>query len=127
MPHSTEDLAAIAHELRSALLHGDAATLDALLDEEFSLAGVAGSGDREVVLAAVRPGALALDAIEIERERIRVFGELGVTDTLAQIRGTYEGAPLRARLRLRATFRLTHDWSLIAADLRRATRAAPTD
>lgn len=124
MPHSTDDLQAIVDELRAALVHGDANALDALLDGEFQLTSRAPAGldGRDELIAAVRSDKLRTQPAEIERERLRVLGELATTDTIASCSGTYEGAPWGARLRIRATWRLDGDWSLISADLRPATR-----
>lgn len=123
MPHSTDDLAAAEDELRRAQLAADVVAMEALLDDEaelFDEAGVASSKPEEI--EAFRSGRLRLREYAVERQRVRVLGELGTTDVVAEVAGTREGAPFQARLRFQRTWRLTSDWSVVATHVSQVKR-----
>lgn len=123
MPHSTDDLAAAEDELRRAQLAADVVAMEALLDDEIELFdedGISSTKDEEI--EGFRTGRVRFHAFAVERERVRVLGELGTTDMVAEVTGTRGGAPFRARLRVQRTWRLTHDWSVVATHVSRVRR-----
>lgn len=123
MPHSTDDLAAAEDELRRAQLAADVVAMEALLDDEVELLdedGVSSTKDEEI--DHFRTGRVRVHEFIVERQRVRVLGELGTTDVVADVAGTRGGAPFRARLRFQRTWRLSSDWSVVAAHVSRAKR-----
>lgn len=116
VPHSTDDLEAAELELQRAMLHADVVALEALLDDE---AQFVGPGEalfvKDDILDAYRSGRLRVRAFEVERSRVRVIDELGLTDVLATASGTHEGAPFQTRLRYQRTWRLADAWAVVSA------------
>lgn len=117
MPPTTDDLAEADDEVWAALRHADADALEAIADPESTIElppfGVASLDE---LLHAMRTGALRLEAVELERRRLRIVGEeLATTDAVATVTGTTGGAPFRTRLRWIRTWRLAAAWVLIAA------------
>ena len=116
MPPTTDDLEAADDEVWAALRHGDADALEAITDREATIALPAlGVDDLDGLLRALRTGALDVEAVDLERRRIRIAGELATTDAVATVTGTVGGAPVRARLRWIRTWRLGAAWVLVAA------------
>lgn len=116
MPHSTDDLAAAEDELQRALLAADVVALDALLDDEVELVDEVGVGStKDAEMEGLRSGRVRWREIAVERQRVRVLGELGTTDVVASVAGTRGGAPFQARLRFQRTWRLADAWTVVAA------------
>lgn len=112
-------------ELRRAQLAADVIAMEALLDDEVELVdetGVTSTKGEEI--EAFRSGRVRLREFAVERQRVRVLGELGTTDVVAQVAGTRGGAPFRARLRFQRTWRLSDDWSVVAAHVSLVKRSA---
>lgn len=124
MPHSTDDLADAEDELRRALLAADVIALDALLDDEIELVDEAGvSSTKHEEIEAFRSGRVRLAELAVERQRVRVLGELGTTDVVASVAGTRGGAPFQARLRFQRTWRLSDAWAVVASHASHVRRA----
>ena len=116
MPHSTDDLEAAELELQRAVLAADVGALDALLDDEVTFVGPDGAAlSKEQDLEAYRSGRLKVTEFAVERQRVRVLGELGLADLVATVAGTSEGAPFRMRLRYQRTWRLKEEWAVVSA------------
>lgn len=116
MPPTTDDLEAADDEVWAALLHGDADAIEAMLDPEATVElSSLGAPDADALIGALRAGRLRLTALEIERRRLRITGELATTITVATVSGTQGGAPFRTRLRWVRTWRLEAAWVLVAA------------
>lgn len=116
MPPSTDDLEAADDELWSALRHGDADAIAGITDAEATLDhAVLGERTRGELLAALRTGTIAITAVELERRRLRITGELATSISTVTLAGTDGGVPFRARLRWVRTWRLEAAWILIAA------------
>lgn len=116
MPPTTDDLAEADDELWSALLHGDADAIEAIADPDVSIdLDPFAAHAMDELAAALRTGRLRVEAVDLERRRLRITGELATTDAVATVTGTHGGAPFKARLRWIRTWRLEAAWVLIAA------------
>lgn len=117
VPHSNDDLDEAERELQRAWLHADVIALEALLDDEIEFVGpgadVAVTKDDEI--EGYRSGRARMTAFEVERQRVRVIDELGVTDVVARVAGRRGGAPHEQRLRFVRTWRLADGWVLVSS------------
>ncbi|MDQ8046292.1 MAG: nuclear transport factor 2 family protein [Solirubrobacteraceae bacterium] len=126
VPHSTDDLADAELELQRAWLHADVIALEALLDDEvefFEPGGVDPRGKDEEI-EGHRSGRVRTVAFVVERQRVRVIEELGVTDVVAAVAVREHGEVVERRLRFVRSWRLADGWVLVGSHASVA-RAAP--
>lgn len=117
VPHSTDDLADAELELQRAWLHADVIALEALLDDEVELVGPGGEATRskDEEVEGYRSGRVRTTGFEVERQRVRVMEELGVTDVVATVTGRRGDEPFEGRLRFVRTWRLADGWVLVSS------------
>jgi hypothetical protein len=116
VPHSTDDLVEAEEALQRAMLYGDADALEAFLDDEIVLVGATGqSSFKPDEVDAYRSGRRRLHRFEVERSRVRVLEELGLTFTTALVEGTVDGVPFSRRERHTRTWRLGDEWTVVAS------------
>lgn len=116
VPHSTDDLEAAELELQRAFLHADAGSLEALLDDEAEFSWLDGTLlAKDAFIETYRSGRMRLSRFEVERSRVRVLEELGLTDVIATIAGHDAGEPFELRLRFQRTWKLADDWTVVSA------------
>ena len=91
MPSEAEIYAAESR-LRSAMLDGDAAALEALLSEDLVFTDEDGrSVTRDEEVAEFRSRRLRLDLIEVEDLQVRMLGDCAVTCLRVRMAGTHGG------------------------------------
>lgn len=149
MPPTTDDLAAACDELRRGWRDADADALDALIDGDATIVWFGRESCKGALVDAAQTGRLRIADWKTVRERVRVLGELGRSDELAQITwsefesaggapsrpagaGSMSDSPHAAQtrsqfagsrlIRVTATWQLTDEWRLVAAH---ATAADP--
>ncbi|MGW8266538.1 MAG: nuclear transport factor 2 family protein [Longimicrobiales bacterium] len=97
---SKEALLTVFDRFRDALFACDTETLDALMAEGYRSYNLRGEEeDRNVVLAAYRPGGVTLTDFEVSELRIEVFSEVGVLTGRGFVAGTWEGQSWSHHLR----------------------------
>jgi hypothetical protein len=116
VPNSTDDLAEAELALQRAILHSDGDALELLLDDEAELTGPDGSRwTKDEDIEQYRTGALRITGFEVERSRVRVMEELGLSFLTAAVEGAQNGARFAARMRITRTWRLGEEWTLRAS------------
>lgn len=116
VPHSTDDLADAELAYQRALLHADVDALALLLDDEVQVSSPGGEPNgKDAALEELRSGRLRIRALEVERSRVRVLEELGLSFITVTVRGTHAGVPFSSRERHTRTWRLAEDWVLVAS------------
>jgi hypothetical protein len=116
VPNSTEDLAEAELALQRAVLHSDTAALEHLLDDEAELTGPDGVRvGKDEDIERYRSGQLRIERFEVERTRVRVMEELGLSFLTATLAGSSGGDPFQQRLRITRTWRLGEEWALVAS------------
>ena len=116
VPHSTDDLAEAELAFQRALLYGDAAALAVLLDDEITIVRPGGhTSTKDEELAAFSTGELRIGSLEVERSRVRVLEELGLSFVTLVISGTRAGVPFTGRERHTRTWRLADEWIVVAS------------
>ncbi len=116
LPPSTDDLEAAELELQRAMVHADADTLEAIIDDEATISWPDGEpAPKHEQVAAYRSGRLRVRRIDVERLRLRVLQELGLTFVWARVEGERDGRPFDQRLRITRTWQLTDQWRLVAS------------
>lgn len=126
VPHSTDDLADAELELQRAWLHADVIALEALLDDEVEFFEPGGLGPRgkDEEIEGYRSGRVRTTGFEVERQRVRVMEELGITDVVASVVVRRDGDVAERRLRFTRSWRLGDGWVLVSshASVVRVTR-----
>lgn len=116
VPHSTDDLEEAEVLLQRAMLHADADALELLLDDEIVITGADGlPRDKDAEIESYRSGARRVFGFEVERFRVRVIEELGLTFVTATLTGEVAGEPFAVRERHTRTWRLGDEWILVAS------------
>lgn len=111
----------LRHEerLRQAMLAGDVAELDRLLDIELLFVGpdarVHGKADD---LALHRTGTTRFTSLEVRDRRLAVHGEAAVVTVEADLAGEFAGAPFAGRYRyLRVWARRADGWRVVGGSV----------
>jgi hypothetical protein len=116
VPHSTDDLLEAEEALQRAMLQSDADALDTYLDDEIVLVDAAGNPSSKFdEVDAYRSGRRRVHRFEVERSRVRVMEELGLTFTVVLLAGIEAGVPFERRERHTRTWRLGAEWTLVAS------------
>lgn len=124
VPHSTDDLEAAELEFQRAVLHADAFALEAILDDEAEFVWPDGTVlGKEALVETYRSGQMRLSQFEVERSRVRVMEELGLTDVVATIAGHDAGEPFQMRLRFQRTWKLADGWTVVSGHASLVKRA----
>ena len=92
-----------------------------MLDDEIVITNVDGvPHDKWTEVDAFRSGRRRITAFEVERSRVRVLDELGLSFVAVTITGSEAGAAFRSRERHTRTWRLGEEWTLVASHATRA-------
>jgi len=80
-----------AEAIRRALMHNDLEALKALYAEDYAGVDIRGErDDLELILQAYRPGAVRLEAYQVEDMQVDVFAEIAVIRGTGRISGTFQ-------------------------------------
>ena len=114
---TTGELREFEQLLIDAMLAGDADALEDLLARDATYVGPDGSvTGRDDDIELYRSGALRFERFEVESLDARVYGDTGVTTSIAALAGTINGSPFTARLRYSRTWiGLPSSWRVVAA------------
>jgi ketosteroid isomerase-like protein len=114
---SVETIGEREAELRRAMLDGDAAALDRLLDDALVFTTHLGAlVGKEEDLEAYRSGALRLARLDPADEEIRVYGKVAVVTIGVTMAGTYVGAAFAGGFRYtRVWYERSEGWRVVAA------------
>ena len=101
-----DPIAQAEEELRRAMLAGDLATLDRLIDGELVFTTEGGAAtDRVADLELYRTGRLRLTKMTPSEQRVRRYGTSAVVSVKMDVAGTFDGKPFGG------AFRYTRLWN----------------
>jgi ketosteroid isomerase-like protein len=105
------------NELYAALGRNDAAALDAIYADDYTLVNESGQvTDKAQRLAAIRSGDLKYASVGFETPAIRVHGNTAVAVYKASIKGTMKGKPIGGNIYVTTAFvKIGGKWRLLAA------------
>ncbi|MET8798022.1 nuclear transport factor 2 family protein [Nocardia sp. NPDC004568] len=111
---TTEDVLALGRRWAAAELGGDAAELDRLGTDDFTLVGAAGFVlDRRQWLGRFGTGGLRMERLDWTSESVRVYGDAAVVVGIQEQQATFAGARADGRFRVTHTaVRQDGDWRL---------------
>ncbi len=90
---------------RLAMLHGDAATVSAMLADDYM--GISPMGtlqSREQTLASLRAGTMHFKSLDFSDRKVRLYGTTAVVTSRAEVDGVSPDGPLTG------SYRYTHVW-----------------
>ncbi len=114
-----DDLLATVKALVDAELHGDVATLERILADDFLGFDQAGRPqDRDTILEAYRAGAIRIDGLTPSDIHLRMLDGTGVVSGISAIHGVAGDEPFTARLRFLDVFvHRNGSWQLAASQV----------
>ena len=115
----TDELRQAERRLQAAMLAGDVAALDQLLDDRLIYTGGPDGGcyTKEDDLQVHRSRQLVMTKVVEEDLTVLVDGRTGVTWFLGMLEGTFAGVPTNGRMRFTRTWihDNDHGWRIVAA------------
>jgi ketosteroid isomerase-like protein len=127
-PSSESTVRALDQQLQQAVLHGDAATLDKLLSEDWLLISSTGRVvQRSEFIAAVQDPASRLEVNQQSEVKVRIHGTTAIVTAALHERGLDQGKPYEAWLRYTDTWVQEGDsWRYVSGHACRVPPAAAT-
>lgn len=111
----------LLNELYAALGRNDAAALDRIYADNYTLVNESGELTTKAQrLAAMRSGGLKYESASFDDANIRLYGETAVATYRAMVKGQSKGQDIGGQLRATLTFvKMKGRWQLIAAHVSR--------
>ncbi len=95
----------LTEQNRQAALKGDTDWVEKHTDPNYVSVGANGAvSDRYQVVQRMKSGSVKYDAIDIQDQKVQVFGNTAVVDSEAHVKATSNGQPIDGE------FRATHVW-----------------
>jgi hypothetical protein len=119
MPTPYEAIEAREEELRQAMLAGDVARLDGLLDPELMFTGPDGSmASKADDLAAHRAGVVKMTRMDLVNRHIKVWDGWAAAAVMVDLAGLFQGQPFEGRYGYTRFWRLTDGvWRVVAGQV----------
>jgi ketosteroid isomerase-like protein len=116
---SQDQILDIGHRWADAELHAEVASLDSLLDDDFTCVGPLGFVlNKEQYLAGRRSGDLKQESFSWQDVRVRVYGDAAVAVGLQTQKSTYQGHDASGQFRVTQVFTRKADrWVLTSLHL----------
>jgi hypothetical protein len=125
-PDLEQEVAKVDEERNQAILHSDVATLDRILDKDFTLTSSNGkSHTKEELLEDFRSGNLKYSTLEHLETHVRMFGKIALVSGVSVSKFQFMGKPAGGvpRRYLNVYYKESTEWHLVA----RQETPAPTN
>jgi hypothetical protein len=125
-PDLEQEVVKVDDERNLAILHGDVATLDRILDKDFTLTSSNGkTHTKEELLEDFRSGNLKYSTLEHLEAHVRMFGKIALVSGVSVSKFQYMGKPGGGipRRYLNVYYKESTEWHLVA----RQETPAPTN
>ncbi len=124
---SQREVEAIEQQLRQAELHGDAATLDRYLADDYM--GITSNGilmSREQTIARLKSGQLVIRKLDLSEVKVNVHGTTAIVTCRADIESTQSGLEHDGIFRYTRVYQLRPGgWKIVNFEATRINPAAP--
>ena len=113
----------VDHERIQAQIAGDAATLDRIYADDYTLVNVSGIVTTKAQrLAAIKSGEIKYESVSVDEVNIRSYGDTAVVTDRATVKLQDKGQDLSGQYRVTLTFvKIKGTWQLVAAQNTRIT------
>ncbi len=110
-------------ELYAALGRNDAAALDRLYADDYTLVNESGDLTTKAPrLAAIRSGEMKFEAASFDEANVRLYGKTAVATYHATIKGQFKGQDIGGQLRVTTTLvKMKGRWQVVATQATRGT------